>query len=114
MATTTPSTGPSTTTLLTATAATALTAFTAYAIYFDYKRRHDVAFRRNLKKESKRQAKEAKEAEGAQQKQEKEELRRMVEEAVDEGWPSGAEEKESYFMEEVGMGERLCNQGESF
>lgn len=99
-----------TSTIVAACLGTTLTGLTAYAIYFDYRRRNDPEFRRALKRESKRQARAAKEeAEGAQQRQ-KQELRLMVDEAVEEGWPVSADEKEGFFMEEVGMGEKLCQQ----
>lgn len=99
-----------TSTIVAASVGTAVTGLAAYAIYFDYKRRSDPEFRKQLKKESKRQHRAAKEeAEGAE-KRERQELRAMVDEAVEEGWPQAAEEKETYFMEEVGMGEKLCQQ----
>lgn len=97
-------------TIIAAIVGTTLTGVAAYAVYFDYKRRNDVEFRKSLKRESKKQAKAAKVEAERSEKTEKHELRQMVDEAVEEGWPQGAEEKESYFMEEVGMGEKLCQQ----
>lgn len=79
-------------------------------MYFDYRRRHDAEFRRALKRESKRQTKIAKtEAEGAK-KQERQEIREMVDEANEEGFPTDPDEKEAFFMQEVGQGEVLCQQ----
>lgn len=90
---------------------TVLSGCLAYAAYFDYKRRHDVEFRKSLKREARKQARAAKEeAEGAKTK-ERQELRTLVDEANEEGFPEGADDKEAFFMEEVGMGERLCQSG---
>ncbi|KAL8686964.1 MAG: hypothetical protein Q9224_005290 [Gallowayella concinna] len=84
----------------------------AYAVYFDHKRRTDPEFRKNLKRESKRiakvakeEAKEEAEAQGAKQKRL---IREAVTEAIEEGFPTNVEEKEAYFMNEVGHGEVLC------
>ena len=98
------------TTIIATILGTTLTGLAAYAVYFDYKRRNDVEFRKSLKRESKKQAKAAKVEAEISEKSEKHELRQMVDEAVEEGWPVPAEEKETYFMEEVGMGEKLCQQ----
>lgn len=99
-----------TSTVVAAVVGTTITGLAAYAVYFDYKRRNDVEFRRNLKREAKKQAKAAREEAEGNDKKDKQELRQMVDEAVEEGWPTAAEEKETYFMEEVGMGEKLCQQ----
>lgn len=47
-------------------------------------------------------AKEAKEVEG---KQQQEAIKRAMEEAQEEGFPSDIEEREAYFMKEVAEGE---------
>jgi import receptor subunit TOM20 len=66
--------------------------YLGYAIFFDYKRRNDPNFRRQLKKESKKQARAAKEeAEHANTRQ-RQAIREAVEEAKDEGFPSDVEE----------------------
>lgn len=63
-----------------------------YAIFFDYKRRNDPGFRKQLKKESKRQARAAKEeAENATIRQ-RQAIRDAVEEAKEEGFPTDVEE----------------------
>jgi len=72
-----------------------LTLSSAYAVYFDYKRRNDPTFRKELKKQSKRQARVAKEAA----------------EAKEEGFPTDVEEREAYFMQEVARGEGLSSEG---
>jgi protein-disulfide isomerase-like protein with CxxC motif len=83
----------------------------AYAFYFDYKRRNDPQFRKQLKKESKRQARAAKEEAEAQTVQQRQSIRRAVEEAKEEGFPTDVEEKEAYFMSEVARGEGLSGDG---
>ncbi|KAI0609642.1 Mitochondrial import receptor subunit tom-20 [Pyrenophora tritici-repentis] len=85
-------------------AGTIVTGLLAYAAYFDYKRRNDPGFRKQLKKESKRterQAKEEAEAQGAEQKKV---VREAVERANEEGFPKDPEEVEAYFMQEVAQG----------
>jgi import receptor subunit TOM20 len=86
----------------------------AYAFYFDYKRRNDPQFRKQLKKESKRQARAAKEEAEAQTVQQRQSIRRAVEEAKEEGFPTDVEEKEAYFMSEVARGEGLSGDGKQY
>lgn len=88
-----------------------LTPRTAYAIYFDHKRRSDPEFRKALKRESRKQARAAKEEAEAQGAQQKKAIKAAVEEAREEGFPTNVEEKEAYFMSEVGRGETLCQDG---
>ena len=83
----------------------------AYAIYFDHKRRNDPEFRKALKRESRKEARAAKEEAEAQGAQHKRAINAAVEEARDEGFPTNVEEKEAYFMSEVGRGETLCQSG---
>lgn len=83
----------------------------AYAFYFDYKRRNDPQFRKQLKKESKRQAKAAKEEAEANTVRQRQAIRIAVEEAKEEGFPSDVEEREAYFMSEVARGEGLSGEG---
>jgi hypothetical protein len=107
------SNSPRTSTIVIASIGTIVTGALAYAIYFDYRRRHDVDFRRNLKRESKKQAKVAKVEAESSKKQERQELRDLVDEANEEGFPTDADEKEAFFMQEVGQGEQLCQQSMS-
>ena len=107
------SNSPRTSTIVIASIGTIVTGALAYAIYFDYRRRHDVDFRRNLKRESKKQAKVAKVEAESSKKQERQELRDLVDEANEEGFPTDADEKEAFFMQEVGQGEQLCQQSTS-
>jgi import receptor subunit TOM20 len=83
----------------------------AYAVYFDYKRRNDPQFRKQLKKESKRQARVAKEEAEAHTVRQRQAITSAVEEAKEEGFPTDVEEKEAYFMQEVARGEGLSGEG---
>lgn len=83
----------------------------AYAVYFDHKRRTDPNFRKQLKKESKRQARAAKEEAEAHTNRQRQAIRSAVEEAKEEGFPVDVEEKEAYFMQEVARGEGLSGEG---
>ena len=79
-----------------------------YAVYFDHKRRNDPEFRKALKKESRREARAAKEQEEAEGEQQKEAIKAAVNQAKEEGFPTDVEDKEAFFMNEVGHGEVLC------
>ncbi|GAB7361754.1 hypothetical protein MBLNU230_g1800t1 [Neophaeotheca triangularis] len=111
MASTTPSQSISTSTIVLAAGGTIAAGFLGYAVYFDYRRRSDPEFRKGLKKQhkkvSKAQESEAKAAERGQ----KEKIRRVVDEANDEGFPKDPEETEGYFMQEVAKGEGMCQDG---
>ncbi len=85
--------------------------YTAYAVYFDHKRRSDPEFRKALKRESRREARAAKEEAEAQGVQQKQAIEYAVREAREEGFPTDVEDKEAYFMNEVGQGEVLCQDG---
>lgn len=89
-----------------------LTIRIAYAVYFDHRRQTDPQFRKTLKKESRKIAKAAKEEQEAQGAQQKEAIKKAVDEAMEEGFPTDTEDKEAYFMNEVGRGEALCQDGE--
>ncbi len=86
-------------------------ACTAYAVYFDHKRRSDPDFRKALKRESRREARAAKEEAEAQGMQQKQAIEDAVNVAREEGFPADVEDKEAYFMNEVGQGEVLCQDG---
>lgn len=85
--------------------------YTAYAVYFDHKRRSDPEFRKALKRESRREARAAKEEAEAQGIEQKRTIENAVNEARNEGFPTDVEDKEAYFMNEVGQGEVLCQDG---
>ncbi|KAG0652761.1 Translocase of outer membrane 20 kDa subunit [Hyphodiscus hymeniophilus] len=100
-----------TSTIVAATVGTIATGFVAYAVYFDHKRRTDPTFRKQLKKESKRQARAAKEEAEAHTIRQRQAISAAVEEAKEEGFPTDVEEKEAYFMQEVARGESLSGEG---
>ncbi|RDL39862.1 putative mitochondrial import receptor subunit tom-20 [Venustampulla echinocandica] len=81
------------------------------AVYFDRRRRTDPNFRKQLKKESKRQARAAKEEAEAHTVRQRQAVRAVVEEAKEEGFPSDVEEREAYFMQQVAKGEGLSGDG---
>ncbi len=85
----------------------------AYAAYFDHKRRTNPGFRKALKRESQREARVAKEEAEAQGAQQKKAIKSAVREAQEEGFPTNVEDKEAFFMQEVGHGENLCQDGMS-
>lgn len=102
---------PRTSTIAAITAGTVVTGLVAYAIYFDHRRRTDPNFRKELKRESKRQARAAKEEAEAGAKEQRQAIRDAVARANEEGFPKDPEEVEAYFMQEVAQGEALCQQG---
>lgn len=110
---TTPSSGPSATAITLATVGVITTGILGYALYFDHRRRTDPNFRKALKRESKRTAKAVKAAEQEGAKRDRQAIRGLVEEALEEGFPVSAEEKEQLFMSEVSQGEALCNDRKS-
>ncbi|KAH7931323.1 MAS20-domain-containing protein [Leucogyrophana mollusca] len=104
------------TTILTV-ASVAVGSLVAYAVYFDYKRRNDASFRKQLRKDKKRVAKSQTPSESAQPTSggvDPTELRNALEKVRKEEVPASPEEKEQYFMAQVGMGEQLCAQGPMF
>lgn len=96
-----------TSTLVTASVATAAAAIAGYAVFFDYQRRNQAEFRRNLRRNERLQARAAKEEADASSQQQRKTIRDRVEEAQDEGFPTGVEEREAFFNEQVMAGEML-------
>ncbi|XP_006456742.1 hypothetical protein AGABI2DRAFT_195752 [Agaricus bisporus var. bisporus H97] len=99
-------------------AATVATGVLAYLVYFDYKRRNDSQFRKKLRKEKKRVNKTVAEeksqsAASDTAPSDTELLREALEQVKSEHVPSTSEEKETYFMTQVSMGEQLASQGPS-
>jgi import receptor subunit TOM20 len=111
MASTTPSQSTSLTTILLASTGVIVSASLAYALYFDHKRRSDPDFRKNLKKQQKKISRQNEEASKAAERSQKDKIRRVVDEANEEGFPKDPEETESYFMQEVARGEGMCQDG---
>ncbi|RBR17601.1 uncharacterized protein FIESC28_06425 [Fusarium coffeatum] len=93
--------------LVTASVATAAAAILGYAAYFDYQRRNQAEFRRNLRRNERKQARVAKEEAEASTQQQRHSIRSKVEEAKEEGFPAGVEEREAFFNEQVMAGEML-------
>ncbi|TFY82537.1 hypothetical protein EWM64_g1472 [Hericium alpestre] len=109
-----------TSTVLTVAGVTVVGGIIAYALYFDHKRRNDVTFRKKLRKEKKKVDKRAAEAAQAAPAASgptapsnvaEAEIRAALDAVRAEELPPTPEEKESYFMNQVGMGEQLCAQG---
>ncbi|KAF3904624.1 hypothetical protein ABW21_db0205067 [Orbilia brochopaga] len=98
--------------VITASAVTAVALTLAYALYFDHRRRHDPDFRRSLARERRKHARAQRAHLEAETENKKAQLRSAVAAANEEGYPSGVEEREAYFMNEVAMGEQLLQQGE--
>ncbi|KAI4869577.1 mitochondrial import receptor subunit tom-20 [Hypoxylon rubiginosum] len=96
-----------TNTVLSITAVTAATGLLAYVIYFDYQRRADPDFRRNLRREERRRARVEKEVAVQETKQKREDIHGAVTLALKEGFPVGTNEKEQFFMSHVQQGETL-------
>ena len=85
----------------------------AYALYFDYKRRNDSTFRKQLKLQSRKQAKIAKyEAEEGRRKEQRM-IRIVVDAAEEEGYPRDAGVKEQYFGERISEAETSLSNGRS-
>ncbi|KAF7324612.1 SET domain-containing protein [Mycena kentingensis (nom. inval.)] len=85
----------------------------AYAVYFDYKRRNDTAFRKQLRKEKKRVDKslaESREALAAASSVSDEDLVTALRLVQAEPKP-GPEAREDYFMRQVAAGEQMVAQG---
>ncbi|KAL2120918.1 hypothetical protein VTJ04DRAFT_4945 [Mycothermus thermophilus] len=98
----------STTTLVTAAVATVAVGVLGYAAYFDYRRRHDPEFRRELRRTQRRQERAEKVQAEANATARKQAIRDAVDEAKAEGFPTGTEEKEAFFLEQVQEGEQLA------
>lgn len=96
-----------TSTVVTASVATAVTGFLAYAVYFDFKRRAEPEFRRNLRRNERRQVRSEKEDQKAQTQLQRQKVRLAVAAAIEEGFPRDPSEREMYFMEQVSKGEVL-------
>ncbi|KAL8287309.1 hypothetical protein RQP46_003761 [Phenoliferia psychrophenolica] len=90
------------------TAGVAALGVVSYALYFDYRRRHDPVFRKNLNKQKKHIEKVASQQQQAGRTHVLAALRRALAIINSEPGPTDVAEKEVYFMEQVGMGEQLA------
>ncbi|SPO05882.1 related to mitochondrial import receptor subunit tom-20 [Cephalotrichum gorgonifer] len=96
-------------TIVTASVATAVTGLLAYAAYFDYKRRSQPAFRRELRRNERLAARNEKEEAKLHSHHQRQKVKDAVAAAVAEGFPQDPSEKEMYFMEQVSKGEVLSS-----
>ncbi|KAL2127070.1 hypothetical protein VTI74DRAFT_11381 [Chaetomium olivicolor] len=94
-------------TIATATVAAVAAGVLAYAAYFDYRRRHDPEFRRQLRRSQRRAARAEKDRAEANANAQRQSIRQAVDDAKEEGFPASAEEKEAYFLQQVQEGEIL-------
>lgn len=76
-------------------------------MYFDQQRRRSPDFRRQLRRQERRQVRAEKEDAVAQSKAKAKDIHFAVDAALEEGFPTGVNEKEAYFMEHVQEGEVL-------
>ena len=100
-----------TSTVVAACLGTFITGVIAYAAYFDHRRRTDPEFRKSLKRESQKQARAAKEEAEAEGIKQRKAIHQAVDDANKEGFPKSTEEVEAYFMQELGQGEGLAQDG---
>ncbi|PKI82720.1 mitochondrial import receptor subunit tom20 [Malassezia vespertilionis] len=103
------------TTTLSVTALTIGAVTLGYAVYFDYKRRNNPEFRKQLRKQSKSLDKAAKREQKMQAQEQEAVMDQAVEDVTKPGvLPAGVQERESFFMEQVAVGEALFAQGPSY
>jgi mitochondrial import receptor subunit TOM20 len=123
-----------TTTALAVAGATIVGGIVAYAAYFDYKRRNDAEFRRQLRMcptpssfydhaftsfdDTGKEKKKVDKSKGQQSPSASassgvgaDELRQALESIRNETVPEGGAEREQFFMMQVGMGEQLIARG---
>lgn len=96
-------------TIVTASVVTVAAAVVGYAAYFDYQRRTQAEFRRNLRRNERRQVRAEKEEAELSTQRQRGSIREKVEEAKEEGFPTGVEEREAFFNEQVMAGEMLSS-----
>ncbi|KAI1852490.1 hypothetical protein JX265_011126 [Neoarthrinium moseri] len=97
-----------TSTVATISVAAVATGLLGYAVYFDVQRRRNSEFRRELRRQARRQARAEKEEANAAGASRRQDIHAAVDAAQDEGFPSGVNEREGYFMEHVQIGEDLA------
>merc|ERR1711939_613652 len=95
-------------------AATVAASGLAYAVYFDYMRRNNVEFRRNLLKEQKKVAKQAHVEASKGKEATADALKNAVRQMKSKPVPTNVEEREAYFLEQVAIGEALAAKGPAF
>lgn len=78
-------------------------------MYFDHQRRTSSEFRRQLRRNERKQARVEKDGAEAAEGQRLELIRQAVDDIKLAGFPTGVEEKEQFFNEQVTIGEALAN-----
>lgn len=81
-------------------------------VYFDHNRRKNADFRRSLRRSERRQVRAEKEEAVAGVKERRKAIHVAVDAALEEGFPTGINEKEQYFMDHVQQGEILAAERE--
>ncbi|KAJ1966618.1 mitochondrial import receptor subunit tom20 [Dimargaris xerosporica] len=82
-------------------------------MYFDYKRRNDPRFRRQLRREKKKAKQQLEEQERLSQSQMSVSIENALQKALDKPLPKDPAQKEQMFMEQVAEGERYAAMGEA-
>lgn len=93
----------------TASAAAVATGILAYAVYFDHQRRTSSEFRRQLRRDERKRVRAEKDDAEVAEGQRLELIREAVDDIKLAGFPTGVEEKEQYFNEQVIIGETLVS-----
>ncbi|CAI0652593.1 Mitochondrial import receptor subunit tom20 [Colletotrichum fructicola] len=96
-----------TSTIVTASVAAAVTGLFAYAVYFDYNRRNKAEFRRELRRNERRQHKAEKEEAQLETVRQRQAIKQSVDDAKAEGFPDDVESREAFFLQQVSEGETL-------
>ncbi|KAL7004066.1 mitochondrial import receptor subunit tom20 [Cystobasidiomycetes sp. EMM_F5] len=97
-----------------ATVASLAGAGVAYAVYFDYKRRNDPAFRRQILRERRKVERASQQATAQERVAQTQRLAQAVRQIVRERLPTSLEEREAHFLEQVASGEALAARGPDF
>ncbi|KAK6464813.1 hypothetical protein DFJ63DRAFT_93823 [Scheffersomyces coipomensis] len=85
------------------------TAVVGYAVYFDYQRRNSAEFRKSLRKKANAQKKKSEQlAEQGKQLKVDAVKKALEEDLASNPLPTEIEEKESFFMQQVALGEQLA------
>ncbi|ROT40631.1 mitochondrial import receptor subunit tom-20 [Sodiomyces alkalinus F11] len=95
-------------TIVTASVAAFATGLVAYAVYFDYQRRANASFRRELRRNERRKHRAEKEEAQLETVRMRQAIRQAVEDAKAEGFPADVEAREAYFLKQVSEGETLA------
>ncbi|KAM0328082.1 hypothetical protein ACHAQA_005485 [Verticillium albo-atrum] len=96
------------TTLVTASVAAAATGVVAYLVYFDYQRRANANFRRDLRRNERKQHRAEKEEAQLETVRQRQAIALAVVQAKEEGFPEDVEGREAYFLQQVSEGETLA------